>query len=204
MRGKIYGTIPIFIILGTLLFSCSTGNTVQKTSGVTTEVVTRSEKGVVVSAHYLDRKELYELYGNRNNPFFEFQSKPLIVFNFSVNTTSSINLRLSKVYIEFLGLEDRPLSRVELTSYWERRLRNRTHPSASLSSRHRDWSYNTISKIVEDTVIPDVLTLGTQDEFTGLLIFVGLRNRHGSATIHIPVYDTVGKEIHEFILILYV
>jgi hypothetical protein len=189
MNGKIIGTLPIFILLGILLFGCSTGGTAGKPGGVTTEVVTRSQNGVVVSARYLDRKALYDIYGNRNNPFFEYQSNPLIVFGISVKTKPAVTLRLSKVKIEFLGLEDRPVSRVELTSYWEQRLRKKTHPNGSLSSRHRGWSYNTISK---------------QDEVKGLLLFIGLRNRHGTATIRIPVYDTVGKKIHEFILTLYV
>jgi hypothetical protein len=204
MNGKIIGTLPIFILLGILLFGCSTGSIAGKPGGVTTEVVTRSQNGVVVSARYLDRKALYDIYGNRNNPFFEYQSNPLIVFGISVKTKPAVTLRLSKVKIEFLGLEDRPVSRVELTSYWEQRLRKKTHPNGSLSSRHRGWSYNTISKIIEGSVVPDVLTLDAQDEVKGLLLFIGLRNRHGTATIRIPVYDTVGKKIHEFILTLYV
>jgi predicted acetyltransferase len=204
MIVKIIRTFSIFILLGILLSSCSSSGTAQKTGGVTSEVVTRSDKGVVVSALYIDRKALYDTYGNRNNPFFEYQSNPLIVFGFSVKSKTAVNLRLSKVKIEFLGLEDRPLSRVELTSYWETRLRKKNHPSGSLSSRHRGWSYNTISKIIEGSVVPDVLSLDAQDELKGLLLFTGLRNRHGTATIRVPVYDTAGKKIHEFILQLYV
>ena len=185
-----------------LLISCTASEKSSREGDTGAIVTTSSNQGITVSAQNLTRKMLYDRFGNRNNPFIEYEQNPLIVIDFTMSSESEARFRLGKIEFDYLGRKSRPVSRVELNSYWEKQLRNPGAAKSGSPSRYRKWSYNTVSNIINKHVLPDAHDLVPGTDRRGFMLFQGVPNKYGTTKITIPFYDTGGRLIHEFILIL--
>ncbi len=195
--------LPIVsICIISFLVGCSTGEKSTKEGDTGAIIKTLSNKGITVSAQHLNNKMLYDRFGTRNNPFIEYDENPLIVIDFTMSAEGEVRFRLSRVEFDYLSRKSRPVSRVELNSYWEWQLRNPGVAQTGSPSRYRNWSYNTVSNVINKNVLQDTLDIVPDTDHIGLLIFQGIPNRYGTAEITIPFYNTSGKLIHEFILLI--
>jgi hypothetical protein len=197
-KPGLYTAISAFLLLLFLQTGCSTEQRGTRSADNATTVQTRRKQGVTVNLQYLDERMLYDGFGRRDNPFFDYQSNPLVVLKIWMRTETACRLRLVKVEFEYLGAKSRPLSRVELNRYWEDLLRNRnTSPG-----RYRSWSFNEITKIIDETVLSDVVELYPDEEYSGFLLFEGEKYRHGTARLVIPFYERSGKKLTELIFLI--
>jgi hypothetical protein len=192
----------IFTCIISLFVACSTGGKGIKEGDTGAIIKTLSNKGITVSAQHLNSKMLYDRFGTRNNPFIEYDENPLIVIDFTMSSESEVRFRLGRVEIVYLSRKSRPVSRVELNSYWEGQLRNPGVAQTGSPSTYRNWSYNTVSQVINQNVLQDAPDIVPGTDHIGLLIFQGIPNRYGTAEITIPFYNTSGKLIHEFILLI--
>lgn len=199
---KRYGIVPVLLVVLSLLAGCATREK-SVTEGDTGAIVTTlSRKGITVSAQNLTNKMLYDRFGTRNNPFVEYNENPLIVIDFTMTSKGDVRFRLGRVKVDYFNRKSRPVSGVELNSYWEGLLRNPGIAQTGSPSRYRNWSFNKVSRVINQNVIQDTLDLVPGTDHIGLLIFQRIPNRYGTAEITIPFYNTSGKLIHEFILLI--
>jgi hypothetical protein len=190
------------IVVVSLLIGCTTTEKSSREGSTGALVVTSSSQGITVSAQNLTEKMLYDRFGTKNNPFVAYEQNPVIVIDFTMSAESEMRFRLSKIKFDYLGRKSRPVSGVELNSYWEGQLRNPGAAQTGSPSRYRNWSYNTVSQVINENVIQDTVSLLPGTDYTGFLIFQGIPNRYGTAEITIPFYSTTGRLIHEFILLI--
>ena len=200
MKTSIHPIVSICII--SFLVGCSTGGKSTKEGDTGAIIKTLNNKGITVSAQHLNNKMLYDRFGTRNNPFIKYDENPLIVIDFTMSSESKVRFRLSRVEFDYLSKKSRPVSRVELNSYWEGQLRNPGVTQTGSPSRYRNWSYNTVSNVINKNVLQDTLDIVPDTDHIGLLLFQGIPNRYGTAEITIPFYNSSGKLIHEFILLI--
>jgi len=191
------------ILLSVLfVFGCSSADKTVKEGDIGAIVTTLSEKGITISAQFLDKKMLYDRFGTRNNPFFEYEGNRVIVIDFTMSAGYEVRFRLGKVEVDYLGNRSRPVSRVEFNQYWEELLRNPGAASTGSPYKYRDWSYSTVSKVITENVLPDSLDIAPGPEYRGFLLLEGIQGRYGTAKITINMYDLTGKRIHEFIFLI--
>jgi hypothetical protein len=145
---------------------------------------------------------LYDRFGTRNNPFIEYNENPLIVIDFTMSSRGDVRFRLGRVEFDYFNSKSRPVSRVELNSYWEGLLRNPGVAQTGSPGRYRKWSFNRVSQVINKNVLQDSMDLVPGTDQIGLLIFQRIPNRYGTAEITVPFYNTSGKLIHEFILLI--
>jgi hypothetical protein len=177
---------------------CQTdGESVQK-QDVGAVVTTLTNSGVTVTAQYLDRKMLFDRFGTKNNPFFEYESEPVYVLDVRMTTENPVRFRLAKVEYFYLDTTGRPLSRVEFSAYWESQLRNRPAPTGGRSDVYKNWSYSTVSKNINEHVLTNVIDLEPGKEYGGYMLLEGKKNTHGSVEVWIPMYDMRGNKLHRF------
>ncbi len=194
--------LAVSICIISFLAACSTGEKSTKKGDTGAIIKTLSNTGITVSAQHLNNKMLYDRFGTRNNPFIEYDKNPLIVIDFTMSSESEVRFRLGRVEFDYLSRKSRPVSRVELNSYWEGQLRNPGAAQTGSPSKYRNWSYNTVSNVINKNVLQDTLDIVPGTDHIGLLIFQGIPNRYGTTEITIPFYSTSGKLIHEFILLI--
>jgi hypothetical protein len=198
---KITLSIVLACVIG-FLVGCSTGGEGIKEGDTGAIIKTLTNKGITVSAQHLNSKMLYDRFGTRNNPFIEYNENPLIVIDFIMSSGSEVRFRLGRVQVDYLSTKSRPVSRIELNSYWEGLLRNPGVAQTGSPGRYRNWSYNTVSQVINKNVLQDTVDIVPGTDHIGLLLLQGIPNRYGTAEITIPFYSTNGKLIHEFILLI--
>jgi hypothetical protein len=137
-------------ILLMLQAGCGTDGEAVEKQDVSAVVTTLTDSGVTITAQYLDRKMLFDRFGTKNNPFFEYNSEPVYVLDVKMTTENPVRFRLAKVEYFYLDKAGRPLSRVEFSAYWESQLRNRPAPTGGRSDVYKNWSYKTVSKNIND------------------------------------------------------
>jgi hypothetical protein len=185
-----------------LFVVCSTDEQTIKRGDTGAITQTLSSKGIMLTAQYLNDKMLYDRFGSRNNPFIEYMEQPLIVVSFTMSSEKAMRFRLGRVEVFYLNEWLRPVSRVDLNSYWERVLRNQGAAQTGSPRQYNNWSYKTVSQVINDNVLQDTVDIVPGDSQVGYMLFQGMQNRYGTAKIEIPIYNMNGKEVHEFIFII--
>jgi hypothetical protein len=192
----------ILVVAGLVLLmvhaGCQTDDESVEKQDVGAVVTTLTDSGVTITAQYLDRKMLFDRFGTKNNPFFEYKSEPVYILDVRMTTENPVRFRLSKVEYFYLDRTDRPLSRVEFSAYWESQLRNRPAPTGGRSDVYKNWSYKTVSENINDHVLTNVIDLEPGKEYGGYMLFKGKQNTHGSVEVWIPMYDMKGNKLHRF------
>ena len=198
---KIKHAIVSICIIG-LFIGCSTGEQTTREGDTGAVVQTLSNRGITITAQYLNNKMLYDRFGTRNNPFIEYLEQPPVVINFTMSSEEAMRFRLGRVKIFYLNEWMRPVGRVSLNSYWESVLRNQGVAQTGTAKRYKNWSYNSVSQVITQNVLQDTVDIVPGSEQTGLMLFQGISNRSGTARIEIPIYNMNGAEVHEFIFII--
>jgi hypothetical protein len=185
-----------------LLISCETDEKTTREGDTGAVVKTLSNKGVTLTAQYLNNKMLYDRFGSRNNPFIEYLENPLVVISFTMSSEQPVRFRLGRVNVYYLDQWLGPVGRVDLNSYWERVLRQQGVAQTGSPKMYKNWSYKTVSQVINDNVLYDSFDIVPGVDQRGFMLIQGVPNRFGTARIEIPIYDMNGKEIHEFIFII--
>ena len=196
----IYSIISICII--GLFVACSTDEQTTKTGDTGAVTKTLSNKGIMITAQYLNDKMLYDRFGTRDNPFIEYMEQPLVVVSFTMSSGEAMRFRLGRVEIIYLNEWLRPVSRVDLNSYWERVLRIQGAAQTGSPKQYNNWSYKTVSQVINENVLQDTVDIVPGANQVGFMLFQGMKNRYGTAKIKIPIYNMNGKEVHEFIFVI--
>ena len=199
MKKCVLVAVTAFLIL---VGGCTSGEKSVREGEKRTAVTTLSEWGIDVSVQYLDRKILYDRFGTRNNPFFEYAGDRLIVIEFTMSTENDVRLRIMKIIFDYLNSVSVPVSRVDFSQYWEQTLRNPGAASTGVPNEYRDWSYNQVLKVINENTLPDSLELEPGHEYRGLMLFKGSVGRYGTARITVPFYAVNGKKLHEFVFLV--
>ena len=199
MKTKL--AIVSICIIG-LFIGCSTGEQTTREGDTGAVVETLSNKGITITAQYLNNKMLYDRFGTRNNPFIEYLEQPPVVINFTMSSEEAMRFRLGRVNILYLNEWMRPVGRVNLNSYWESVLRNQGVAQTGSPKMYKNWSYNAVSQVINQNVLQDTVDIVPGSEQTGLMLFQGISNRYGTAKIKIPIYNMNGAEVHEFIFVI--
>ena len=199
MKTKL--AIVSICIIG-LFIGCSTGEQTTREGDTGAVVETLSNKGITITAQYLNNKMLYDRFGTRNNPFIEYLEQPPVVINFTMSSEEAMRFRLGRVNIFYLNEWMRPVGRVNLNSYWESVLRNQGVAQTGSPKMYKNWSYNAVSQVINQNVLQDTVDIVPGSEQTGLMLFQGISNRYGTAKIKIPIYNMNGAEVHEFIFVI--
>jgi hypothetical protein len=180
-RAVIFVTALLILIGG-----CTTGEKSAREGEKRSAVTTLSEQGIILSAQYMDRKMLYDRFGTRDNPFFEYEGNRLIVVEFTMSAELEVRFRLMKVVFDYLNTLSVPVARVDLSQYWERTLRNPGAASTGVPNRYRDWSYSNVLEVINENTLPDSLEIQPGREYRGFMLFVGTEGKYGTARITVP------------------
>jgi len=198
---KIKLVIVSICIIG-LFIGCSTGEQTTREGDTGAVSKTLSNKGIIITAQHLNNKMLYDRFGTRDNPFIEYLEEPLVVISFTMSSGEAMRFRLGRVEIFYLDEWLRPVSRVNLNSYWGGVLRNQGVAQTGSPKQYKNWSYKTVSQVINDNVLQDTVDIVPGSNQIGLMLFQGMSNRYGTAKIKIPIYNLSGKEVHEFIFVI--
>ncbi len=191
---KVKPIVSIFLIL---VFSIIfVGGTRAFSESSATGETTVTQKGVQISFQYLDKKMLFNRYGNRNNPFIFYGTGPLIAFDVSVEPTVDIRIETGDAVLESAHGIREPVTKSEITQYWGYRLRKRA--GGRVSSQFSNWSQRYVLELLDAHVMSDAMLIRSQGEQRGLLLFESFRTRKGNATLKLPVYDKSSNLIHQF------
>jgi hypothetical protein len=199
MRTMLAMLCTVFL---TLFASCSSGEQAVKEVYSRSPVTTLHEQGIIISAQYLDRKMLYDRFGNRNNPFLEYQEGRLVVIDFTLEAEYEIRLRISKVGFDYLNALSRPVPRVDFSQYWEQLLLNPGAATTGGRRRYRDWSYSSVLRVINANVLPDSLDIQPGPSYRGFMLFEGTERRYGTARVTVPIFTMSGRKIHEFVFLI--
>jgi hypothetical protein len=91
---------------------------------------------------------------------------------------------------------------VDLNRYWERVLRTQGVAQTGAPKQYKNWSYKTVSQVIEKNVLPDVIDIVPGANHVGLMVIQGKENRYGTVKLEIPIYNMRGQEVHEFIFVI--
>jgi hypothetical protein len=203
MNMKTYRVIPgMILVFSLLLLGCSSSEEAVREGDTGAVITTLSEKGVTITAQYLDAKMLFDRFGTKNNPFFEYRSGPVIVISFNMASEQPVRFRLSKVEIRYLGAMSMPIDRVTFGRHWEEQLRSQGVATTGTTEKYRGWSYSTVLQRINGHVLPDTLDISPGGDFSGYLLFPGEPGRRGVVRVLIPIYSLPGEKLHEFIFLI--
>ena len=132
---KVYFFLTIAALVPLLLFiGCATDRYAVQQKEV--PPMTLSEKGITVTVNYLTKDQLYERYGERNNPFIPPASlggfNQAIVFDILIESSITADFILKYAELQAEGKVEIPKNIFHLGRYWEMELRNGDTPDNSL------------------------------------------------------------------------
>jgi hypothetical protein len=192
MRKRIFLCIYSLIVFLVILFS----STMAFSQSSTKEATTITQKGVKISFRYLDKKMLFNRFGNRNNPFIYYVTGPLFVIDVSVEPALDVRIETEDAVLESERGISKPVSKSEITRYWGYKLRKRS--GGRVSEQYSNWSPRYVLELLDTNVLSDTMLIRSQGEQSGLLLFEPVRPRKGTATLKLPVYDSDGNLIYQF------
>jgi hypothetical protein len=192
MRKRLFFSIFLLVVLLVILLS----GTMAFSQSSTKEATTITQKGVKISFRYLDKKMLFNRFGNRNNPFINYVTGPLFVFDVTVESTLDVRIETGDAVLESERGISKPVSKSEITRYWGYKLRKRS--GGRVSEQYSNWSPRYVMELLDTNVISDSMLIRSQSEQMGLLLFEPFRPRKGTAKLKLPVYDSDGNLIHQF------
>jgi hypothetical protein len=180
------------LALAVILAGCSTGSTAAKR-----EYTTFSQEGLSVKVYYLDSRELYSVYGNRNNPFARHVSGPAITLEIVATADQQARIAVSEATLTSEQGVQKPVSKQWMIDYWQKTLMPKG-PRKNTSSVYSGWSEKYVLEVIESEVLPDVAELSAGTETRGLILFDTLRNVKTPVTFKLPVYDQSGSPMETF------
>jgi hypothetical protein len=184
-----------FLLLFVFMFILLGGTAAfAKTSAASVTTVT--QKGVKVSFRYIDKKMLFNRFGNRNNPFVSYVTGPLIVIEVVVQPTVDVRIETGDAMLESEQGTSKPVSKSEISQYWGYKLRKRA--GGRVSEQYSNWSPRYVMELLDANVISDTVLIRSGGKQRGLLLFEPFRPRKGTATLKLPVFDTGGNLIYQF------
>jgi len=211
-----------------LLISCSTGGSAAKLDEAPGDRTTLSHKGISLKLSYLDERDLFKLYSQRNNPFSYYKTGRLIVIETTIQTDTALHLVLENAQLSTPGGSRGPTSNQEVYEYWFSRLKHNygtksrfytPHKSTTLDphgaggsassmgasigginrNQYHNWSLKIVTQIIDDTILPPEFEMTEGAETVGYILFDQVRGeKKVDATFSLPVYDDQGELLHEF------
>jgi len=186
---KFYVFGIFFLTLTAILAGCSTGSTAAKR-----DYATYSQGGVTIDLYYMNSKELYNVYGNRNNPFARHLTGPAITIEVLAKTDQQAHIITGQATLQSEAGTLNPVEKEWMLNYWHQTLMPKG-PKKNTSIVFQGWSEKVVLEQIESEVLPGEVDLNPGTETRGLILFDTLRNVKTPVTFKLPVYDRSGNLI---------
>ena len=221
--------VPLISAAVVLLFlGCSTGESAARLGEAPSGYTALSHGGVALNLSYLDQRDLYKLYGQRNNPFMRYKSGRLIVIEIAVQSDGPLHLDLRNAQLNTPGGSRGLTLKEEVYYYFYSRLiynyggysrhhtpiksttMSQTAPDSSFhisaysyggrkKEAFHDWSLKITTQIIDESILPLEVDVEEDSETVGYILFEQIRGeKKVDATFTLPVYDQKGELLHEF------
>lgn len=197
MIKKLIMIISLLVVIFMIAMSSYAGGVAAKPEEVSPRYTTMTEKGVTVSARYLDKKTLKKRIAYKSNPFLEYEYEPLVVVEIAVRSTTNAKILSNRAELTLNNRELQRIGEEDMVKFWNKTLKPKRVPTEYTLDRWDGWTTKTTIQRVIDNAAPAQLTVtGTERE--GFLSFQRLRNETGKAVLSLPVYTSDDKLIHVF------
>jgi len=189
---KLLKYILLFIILLSIVLSCSTGKFIVQSKD--NPVKTIEEKGIKLTLQFLNEETLIKRFGKDNNPFLSCTSalglNRIMVFELTVDAFDKKSLiRLNKIELQFGRKNKKPLNRFQLDQFWK---------SVNKKGDIKGKDISRMSLLIKKHVIPNDIDIEKRAGYNGLLVFMSSFPDYGNARIYVPVFKEDGELINNF------
>jgi len=196
---KILYPITVAVALLILAVSCSTGGSVIRLGEAPAGYTTLTHDGVTIHLSYIGQKDLYKLYGQKNNPFIKYESGTLLLVETAIQSDAPLHLQLRDAQLSTPGGDRGPTPRGNVHSYWYNRLSKNYSSTSVGKTQFSNWSMKVTMQIIEETILPDTFTVQAGAETSGYILFDQIRGeKNVDAIFTLPVYNQQGDLVHKF------
>jgi hypothetical protein len=228
-RQAIKTIVPLILTVFIVLFvGCSTGKSVVKLGEAPGGYTTLTHERITLRLSYINERDLYKLYSQKNNPFMKYKTGRLIVIETALQSDLPLRLKLREALLSTPGGDRGPTPKEDVYYYWYSRLifnyggysrYHSPHESTTIShtdpggsmylssygyggrskAAFHDWSLKVTTQIIDETIFPHVVDVQAGSETVGYILFDQIRGeKKVEADFTLPVYDQHGELLHEF------
>jgi hypothetical protein len=225
---KLFILSVLLLALAFIVFGCGTGGSVVKVGEAPGGYTTLIHDGITLRLSYIDQRDLYKLYGQKNNPFMNYKTGRLIVIDTAIQSDKPLRLVLGEAQLSTPGGNRGPTPKEDVYYYWYSRLINNYGSYSRFSSPHEsnttsqrssessiyvtnhgcvgrnkfdfhNWSLKVTTQIIDESILPDAFDVPADTETMGYFLFNQVRGeKKVDAVFTLPIYDQQGDLVHRF------
>ena len=192
MRATHFIGVTVISCFILLLANCSTDRFTIQSKDMQPQSQTMHD--TTIRMKYTNEEELEKRFGTVNNPFISPPSaiglNRIMVFDVQLASTMHIVVQLKRVELQLGGKNKNPMNRFHLSQFWENRIKD--------SENHRGWNSSKTRKVINNTVLPNELTVVPDSASDGLIVFRGKFPNYGTATVYVPIFAQDGRPLTTF------